>query len=181
VGPGGIDGFAAERIKTKARQLVGKGGFTESDVEDIEQELRLDLLKRFPHYDPDRGSLEGFVSGVLDHRIASLLAGRIAKKRDWSRVALSLNEMIPDGEGEEVERAATMPADEPEADIRDLAFDLAEALAALPPKLRRLCKRLQEASVAQIAREEGVSRKTVYAWIKKVREKLEDQRLQEYL
>jgi len=105
----------------------------------------------------------------------------MAEKRDWSRVALSLNEMIPDGEGGEVERVATILADGPEDDIRDLAFDLAEALAALPPKLRRLCKRLQEANVTDIAREERVSRKTVYAWIKKIREKLEDRGLQEYL
>jgi len=181
VGLGGIDGFAAERIRIKARQLVGKGGFTESDVDDIEQELRLDLLKRFPDYDAARGSWEGFISGVLDHRIGSLVASRMAEKRDWRRVAFSLNEMIPDGEGEEVERVATMPADEPEANIRALAFDLAKALADLPPKLRRLCKNLQDTNITEIAREEGVSRKTVYGWIKKIRERLEDRGLHHYL
>ena len=40
----GIDEYAVRIIKYKARQLVGRVGFTESDREDLEQEMILDLI-----------------------------------------------------------------------------------------------------------------------------------------
>jgi len=46
----GIDEYAVQLIKYKARQLVGRVGFTESDRDDLEQELMLDLLRRLPKY-----------------------------------------------------------------------------------------------------------------------------------
>ncbi len=42
----GIDKYAADLIRHKARQLVGKAGFTEDDRPDLEQELMIDLLGR---------------------------------------------------------------------------------------------------------------------------------------
>ena len=154
------DEYAARLVRLKARQLIGRYGFTESDREDIEQELKLDLLERLPDYDPERGSLEGFVSGVVDHKISRLLEKRAAAKRNPGRVEYSLNEAIPDDQGGQVERAAAMP-DEilPHNGQQDLALDLADALSELSPDLRRLCRQLREKGVTEIARQEGVSRK----------------------
>ena len=42
----GIDAYAADLIRHKARQLVGKAGLTENDRQDLEQELMIDLLSR---------------------------------------------------------------------------------------------------------------------------------------
>ena len=44
----GIDEYAVQIIKYKARQLVGRVGFTESDREDLEQEMLMGLLQRLP-------------------------------------------------------------------------------------------------------------------------------------
>ena len=55
----GIDEYAVRIIKYKARQLVGRVGFTESDREDLEQEMILDLLQRLPKYDPARAQPRG--------------------------------------------------------------------------------------------------------------------------
>ena len=41
----GIDDYAVRLIKHKARQLIGSAGFTESDRDDLEQDLMLDLLR----------------------------------------------------------------------------------------------------------------------------------------
>jgi hypothetical protein len=35
-------------IRSKARQMVGKAGLTDADRPDVEQELWLDLLRRWP-------------------------------------------------------------------------------------------------------------------------------------
>jgi len=42
------DEYVARLVRIKARQLVGRYGFTESDREDIEQELTLHLLEGVP-------------------------------------------------------------------------------------------------------------------------------------
>jgi len=176
------DEYVARLVRIKARQLVGRYGFTESDREDIEQELKLDLLERLPDYDPDRGSLEGFVSGVVDHKISRFLEKRSAAKRNPDRVAYSLNDAIADEQGGLVERAAAMPDETlPRGRQQDLVLDLADALSELPPDLRRLCCQLREKGVTEIARQEGVSRKTVYERIKRIREKLRERGLDAYL
>jgi hypothetical protein len=47
-----LHGYAANTVRQKARQLVRQGVFAESEQEDIEQELRLHLLRRAPKFDP---------------------------------------------------------------------------------------------------------------------------------
>jgi hypothetical protein len=44
--------------KFKARQLVGRVGLTESDREDLEQEMILTCSQRLPKYNPDRAQAQ---------------------------------------------------------------------------------------------------------------------------
>jgi len=52
----GIDGYAVKTILIKARRLVGKAGFTENDVQDIEQDLAMHLLENMYKYNPETAS-----------------------------------------------------------------------------------------------------------------------------
>jgi len=61
----GIDDYAVQLIKYKARQLVGRVGFTESDREDLEQEMVLDLLRRLPKFDPKRAGRNTFIARIV--------------------------------------------------------------------------------------------------------------------
>ena len=103
----GIDLSAAGLIRFKARQLVGKAGFTASDREDIEQELILDLLRRLPKYDPKRAQRNTFIARVVEHRVATLIAAQKAGIRDYWRCRCSLNDRFEDEDGRSVERAET--------------------------------------------------------------------------
>ena len=54
-------------------------------------------------------------------------------------------------------------------------------MARLPPKLRELCRRLKTETVAEIARDTGVSRAVIYESITKLRAIFEEAGLRDYL
>jgi len=167
------DEYVARLVRIKARQLVGKAGFTESDREDIEQELILHLIERLPEYDPRRSSRHTFIARVVEHKVADLIRYRTAGMRDPRRVERSLDEPVTGAEGEQADLASMTPGDErTPGEPHDAAIDLAEALEGLPPHLRALCKRLPEATIQEIADEFGVTRRTVYRWIEEIRARL---------
>jgi len=176
-----IDTYADRIIRMKARHLVTTYSFTKDDLDDITQQLRLDLLERTDQFDPRRGTWEGFVTGVIDSRIASIIDHRRMQKRDPRREECSIHEPITDENGRTVELVATMPAGEHRPADRDMVIDLADALEQLPLRLQRLCARRKVTTVTQIAREFGVSRKTVYAWLKRVETVFRAKGLDEYL
>ncbi len=187
----GIDPYAAGLIRFKARQLVGKAGFSAWDREDIEQELTLDLLRRLPKYNPKRAQLNTFIARVVEHRLASLIEAQKAGIRDYRRCRCSLNECFEDADGRSVERVDTFDQEDyllrtggqsrPSEELSALAIDVAAVLEGLPHELRNLCRRLQEETVTEISRGTGVPRGTIYESIKKLREIFKDAGLRNYL
>jgi RNA polymerase sigma-70 factor (ECF subfamily) len=187
----GIDNYAVRLIKNKARQLIGLAGFTESDREDIEQEMLLDLLRRLPKFDPRRAQRSTFIARIIEHKIATLIEAQEAAVRDYRKRAFSLNEEMKDGDGATVERGDTFDQDcylrrtdqvsNSTCLAHDLSIDLRVFLAALPPELRTLCEQLAGESVADLVRRTGTPRSTIYESIKKLRRLLEDAGLDEYL
>ena len=187
----GIDPYAAGLIRFKARQLVGKAGFTASDREDIEQELTLDLLRRLPKYNPKRAQLNTFIARVVEHRLASLIEAQKAGIRDYRRCRCSLNERFEDADGRSVERLETFDQEDylvrtgaqsrSSEELNRLAVDVATVLEGLPRELRNLCRRLKAETLTEISRDTGVPRGTIYESIKKLREIFEDAGLKDYL
>ena len=178
----GIGRFAAGLIRAKAQELVGKGGFTESDVEDIEQELRLQLLKRLPQFDPEKGEKKAFIRWLIDVRATSLLRRRMAEKRDSRRESFSLNEIAVDPEGHPAERSSFLEGNVgPNDEQRDLSIDLAKALEQLPPGLHTLWHERMVSTPTEIAEKYGVHRKTVWTWIRQLRAELRRRGIGKYL
>ena len=66
------DPYVVNLIRSKARQLIGRYGFTQSDYEDIEQDLWADLYHRASDYDPSLASPRTFVNRIIEHRTAAL-------------------------------------------------------------------------------------------------------------
>lgn len=186
-----ITDYAAVLIRCKARQLVGKAGFTWDDVEDLEQEMRLDLLERLAKFDPDKAKRTTFVARVVERKISKLFRDRAREKRDYRRECGSLNDPIQDGEGETVERAYTM--DQDAADIRMglrdhtredeamLSFDVALVLSGLPENLRPVAQELMDKTITEAAKRLGMPRSTLYGAIARLRPYFEDAGLGDYL
>lgn len=170
----GIDDYAEELIHHKARQMVGNAGFTADDIEDIEQEMRLDLLQRLPKFDPSKATYKTFVSRLVERQISDMIRHSEQEGRDYRREESSLQDAAEfGGDGDEaMERIETVSQDEQdhrfgrqirsEQERHELRLDIPVALSKLPPDLRELAELLQTMSIAQAARELGIPRTTLY-------------------
>ncbi len=188
----GFGAYAAHLIKFKARQLVGRVGFTESDREDLEQEMTEDLLRRLPKFDPRKASLHTFVARIVDHKIANLIRYQRQEKRDHRRRAFSLDEFIDDGEGHSISRVETISQDEhdlragkytgPASEREDMRVDVWSVISELPPDLQAVAKLLMTHSITETARELGLHRDTIHRdRMVRLREFFEDGGLRGYL
>lgn len=187
----GIDECAVKLIRSKATQLVGKYGFTESDREDLEQEIALALLLALPKYDSERGQRSTFISRVVNHSISDMIEARKAAKRDYRLCICSLNENLLYEDGTVAERLEaidrdgclrrTGKSDQSEVALQDLRIDVNRLISKLPGDLRRLCLQLQSANVSQVSNDTETSRSTIYRKLKKLRVIFEAVGLADYL
>ena len=187
-----LDDYAIQLIKHKARQLVGRAGYTEDDRPDIEGDLTLDLLRRLPRFDPARASRNTFIARVVEHGVARLIERREAPMRDARRCTASLNDRIEDDEGKSVERGDLIDQDTylksighptmPLADQIAQRVDLERVRATLTPEMRDLWERRAEGQTfTEISRETGIPRGTLYERMKQLRKLVEDAGLRDYL
>lgn len=178
--------YLTSLIEVKTRLLVGKAGFTQDDIKDIEQDLFQDLIERLPKFDPAKAALNTFADRVVGHKIKSLIRDRQAGMRDWRREAYSLDAEI---ETEEGSTARHEFVSQDEVDLRTGRYDRTEnertqrkmdvdaVLEGLPPALRRVAEMLMTQSVAEVARELGVPRGTFRdRYLEKLREALKEVR-----
>jgi len=181
-----MDAYAAGVIRFKARQLVGKAGFTKSDREDLEQELALDFLRRSRNFNPDRAKRSTFTTCVVEHHVATILEGRHAPTRDVRREGPSLDAMIADDGGNQVERITIMDAwanhsgRSPE-ELHPLKLDIQAVIETLPPRLRDIAETLKTQSVTEIAQRNGMSRRHMHRLVQRIRQHFEEAGLRGYL
>ncbi|MCC6678136.1 MAG: sigma-70 family RNA polymerase sigma factor [Phycisphaerales bacterium] len=117
------------------------------DPEDTAQDLVLEVLIRFPKFDPDRATAEAFVEQVMKGKVCKLLRDRQRLKRGGTARS----------PGPLPERA------DPSDFIRDadLRMDLETVLEHIPDALRAACDQLQRETVSEAARAIGVPRSTL--------------------
>ena len=189
----GINDYAEELIHHKTRQLVGKAGFTEDDIEDLEQEMRLDLWGRLPKFDPNKATYNTFVSRLVERKISNLIRHRKREIRDYRCEDCSLHVIVESGDSdnEKVECIETVTQDEhdfrwgrynrPAEDRLDLCLDISMVISKLPAELRRVAKLLQAMSITEASRELGMPRSTFYDRISQLRQTFEDMGLRDQL
>ena len=69
-----LHGFARAIIRRKARFIARCDGFTEKDLQDIEQELRLFLVQSLDQYDPGQGHINVFITTVVERAKAKMFS-----------------------------------------------------------------------------------------------------------
>ena len=179
-------------IRQKAEQLVGHYGFTESDVEDIEQDLVIHLMLRLRSYNPSRGARATFVQSVVENKIRSIRKeDRQSGSYDHRLVGKSLDEPVAADDDTSLVFGDTLSSDSTgprnnrghlsESEQSDLRIDIGRALSEMTPELRELCARLTESNVADIARETGIPRHRLQWMRTRVRQIFLKFRLDEYL
>ena len=186
-----IDTFTQGFVRKAARQLAGKHGFRESDRDEIEQRLYLKLAARMDQADPDDPKWKAFVAKTVRRHIASMIRDNRAQKRDH-RKTCALHMVVDVDEDGPITLAETLSEQECKSrrgwcfrsgvELADLAMDLASWVEELPdPRHREFCERLKHDSIAQVARDMGIPRTTLNAWLRKLRERFEERGLKDYL
>ena len=164
----GLDDYSVNLIRYKTRRLIGQAGFSRSDQEDVEQDLSLHLRRQLPKHNPRKGTVKTFINTVLDNKIRTMVSARLTSQFDFRQHDCSLDEMVEADAGDKVSRAEAIDAEEylmatgrlngRTLDVVELRIDVQCAISMLPADLRDLCARLQEKTIVDIAREDGVSR-----------------------
>jgi RNA polymerase sigma factor (sigma-70 family) len=168
-------GFAARFIRYKASRLVGRAGFRAADREDLEQDLRLHLVQRFPKFNPQLAHWNAFVVTVVSRHVLTLVAQRRRCKRRLDLATVSLDEMMA-GASEDTEELPVGKCELPStlrdsAADHDVAIDVHDVVARLPHRSRELCRRLMQESPAEVARKMRVPRTTLRGRILSLRER----------
>jgi RNA polymerase sigma-70 factor (ECF subfamily) len=161
-------------IRRKAGQLIGRAGLTRQDTADLEQELLLHLLERLPGIACHRTYPEALVLTVLYRAAANVLRSRRAAKRDYRRAR-------PLHPGDEARAVRAGSGGRGAEQLAELAGDVAAVLITLPPEERDLAERLTRQSLAEVARETGVARTTLYGAVRRLRVRFERAGLKDYL
>ncbi len=175
-----FDPVIASLIRSKAARLRGLARLNDQDLEDLEQDCRVELLRKLKRFDPDRGKPDAFVARVLRNFLANYLRNRSAGRRDPRRVT-SLGgperaARVSEGAMDRCGRHAR-----PRPDEAELRHDVQTVIADLPPELLDLALRLMRQSVTATARESGVPRTTLQSRVRKLRAVFERHELREYL
>ncbi|HAI13378.1 MAG TPA: hypothetical protein DCM28_16845 [Phycisphaerales bacterium] len=168
----GLTEFAFKLVNCKARQIVGKTGYTLDDVDDIQQDLVLDLLEHLPQYNPDLASYKTYVTRVVDRKVSNLLRHRQMEKRNYRRETGSIYDQMYSGGKQAMQLIEAMTEKEhdrrlgisrmPQDERSHLQIDVHMLLEDLPPDLRRAAELLKTMSVNQAADEFGIPRSTFY-------------------
>ncbi|MBF0424597.1 MAG: sigma-70 family RNA polymerase sigma factor [Magnetococcales bacterium] len=167
-----LHGEAVRVIRFKAGQLSRLPCFTRADVEDLEQELAMDLLRRLPWFDPSRAGLATFLDRIVGHRAANLVAGAMAKRRGGGLTLVSVDD-LESGDDQET------TLDSPNQERVELGVEVRRLLGRLPEEHRHLCHLLMAVDKPEIPRRLGVSRATFYRRLAEVRGFFRDAGLEE--
>lgn len=173
------DGPTAELVAQQGRRVCQGLGLCRADFDEICQELRVDLARRARHFDPSRGPWMAFARHVVQHRACTLFRQRVRTCREHlctdflpptSKSSGSLDDFPQHTATHDVAR-----------DV-DRQLDLNDAISTLVPPLPKVCRLIQIGhSTAEISRLMSVRRSVVRGWMQRIRRRLEDRNLDQYL
>ncbi len=158
--------FAVHYIHKKVKQLISASYFAEADYDDLLQDFALNLLERQGQYDPERGSYESFIAILCD-----LYAAKLAKRQKVAKARRQEANGQP---------RRYFPRSEQEG--FELSEDVASVIKQLPEELQEICRLLMRGETKRsIAQKLGVSRPALLTRLRKIRQRLQQGDLQEYL
>ena len=165
--PEPVGAYTAALIDNKSRELARKPGFTQSDLPDIRQEMRVELLERSSRFDPGKAGFKTFAALVVGRKMSRMLRHRLCARRDARRERFSLDEPARPGGRPRIEALSRQEADArsgacplAETERVCLRLDLEAALARLSPELRDVALRLRSDSASDVARALGIPQRT---------------------
>ncbi|OGV39307.1 MAG: hypothetical protein A2020_11910 [Lentisphaerae bacterium GWF2_45_14] len=154
-------------IKAKARMFVKKNKLAEVDIADIEQELRIVVVKGLQKYNPELASPDTFCDRIIRNKIKNLARKHYSEKNLMILYAEQLKENDQGNassrhnaleESMNVDSAISFPLH-----VADLKSDINALLDKMPEELRSFCMEAAKGlSFNHIAREKKLSKFMLY-------------------
>lgn len=185
--------YIATLIQTTVQMVVGWYRLTESDRDDLEQQIVLEVVRRRVKFDAGKEAKEKtFLARVVTHALSDIIRARRASNRDYRRENGSLDQWVRDDAGDWALRGEAITEDDagrhlgrpgtPRAELRDLALDMAEAASRLSPPLREIFEHFAAlGSVREVAKATGLHHTSVYEALRQIKVRFEEAGLGAYL
>ena len=153
---------ARDLAQRKAARVIGRGGLTRDDREDVASHLVATFYARFERFDVNRASVQTFASRLMDKELSSILRHRLAscRRRSEEEESLAESSEVPD---------ADSPGTPDAADRRHFWIDVERALAPLPMVLRQTALALCSYTPSELSRLPGQSHTVIYRRIRRLR------------
>ncbi len=184
------DKFTRGIIRRKAVQITQRLGFSEQDLESLEQTMLTKVIEAMPSYDPTIAHRNVFITTVVERHAGTLIKQRALPKYGSGKIQ-SLNAVIAVPGDLPTELQYTLDQSIGDArlqmerksrnELHDLASDLAIAIANLPEHWQRMLELRKTHSMSQIAELMGIPRSTLRKWMSQIAEKFEAEGLREYI
>jgi DNA-directed RNA polymerase specialized sigma24 family protein len=184
------DKFTRGIIRRKAVQISQRLGYSEQDLESIEQTMLTKVIKAMPSFDSDIAHRNVFITTVVERHAARLIAEQSFPKNGTGHVqSLNATVAVPGdlptelqytlddsigGARLQVERKATN-------EINDLVSDVAIAISRLPEEWQRMLELRKTHSMVQVSELMRVPRSTLRHWMSQIAERFEAEGLREYI
>jgi RNA polymerase sigma-70 factor, ECF subfamily len=160
------DAFALRQASMRARLLAVSGGFRPDEWEDLRQEMLLDLLRRAPKFDTNRGDWHSFVCGIIRNHACILFNRNRLRAHEILYGDFTVAEnSVADGS---IDMRAWRCSEDAESLLRRV--DIWSVVERLPEKLRQLAFLLSQMPVRDVCEQTGRSRSRVYQMTKQIRE-----------
>jgi len=159
--------FAKTLVRIKARQLgrVIPDAAVNSQ-QDLEQELLLEVVIRWPGFDPNRGNAEAFVESVVRAKLCKMLRdAKRAKRMSGPTVSIDGNDAVDPDDGSRV---------------LCIRMDVEAVIGKLNAGNRRVCDQLRRESVSEAARQLRTPRSTLEYAVNSLRERFEKADVDQY-
>ena len=175
----------------RARRASCQWGLNEAEIDDLQQELMIDLAKRWRWFDPRRSPSKAFVAMIVTNRLADMANNEVRRVRNIApeRHCESLDDEVrylENGEMETSTRAQFVSEEDhrrrrqirPRSDFERtmLQADVRNLVAKLPADLQQVCEAVMKYSVPDAARRLKIPESTLRAKLKRLRKHFADVR-----
>jgi len=175
--------FTRHFIGIKANQLCSRSDFSPTDLEDLEQSMRLHLLRKAHLYDPKRGRMEAFVKKVLSNWVAMQLRHLKRRNRRKPSRTVSLERTSVRCEGnittlgsillEEDGRRLSQTECLSSLEQYELHEAIEHAMGNLQPEDRAIAIYVADHRILSASRKFGISRRQIKKAMDRVRHQFE--------
>ena len=135
-----LNDYALEQIEFRARTIGRQQGLSQSDIEDLQQDLALAVLDLGDRFEPDTASHATFINSALDWVIQK-------RVRDEEPQPVDIDDL------DEAEEPVTNDPRNGQMSFFDginQAIDIADVIESMPPELREICTLLKSHSISEV-------------------------------